>query len=250
MYVLYVSGLSSKDSVNKRTRFLMNLVRKMAQQNVFLMVCDRFDESILVLRRMLGLPSLSVAYDGLGYHPSGSTGVCDEREEVKEKELLLYFIQKQASPHTAQSNNSNSNYHQVGNETRTMQILDQLQPFDNALYFAANKLLDRYIAAFNISPTTTTAIKNTSNSTTTTTTITTTTTNTTFNSTTTATHPSVVIGKEDLDHVSPGNELRPSYSSFEVDLRLYQKLLEEAQFHCGARNASRYYYCYVYVKAY
>eukprot|EP01036_Dinobryon_divergens_P027635 gene27635-36441_t len=60
-----LSGLSNKDSVQKRTRFLMNLVRKMAQQKVFLMVCDRFDESVLVLRRMLGLPSISATYDGL-----------------------------------------------------------------------------------------------------------------------------------------------------------------------------------------
>ena len=233
MYV--TSGLTSKDSVTKRTRFLMKLVRKMAQQKVFLMVCDRFDESVLVLRKILGLPSLSATYDGLGYHPGSSTA-CGE------KELMLYFIQKQASAHTKNSSHSNYNQGQgqeqvvghVDNETRTMQMLDQLQPFDNALYFAANKILDRYLAVYNESPaTTTTAAAATpppATPTTATTTAITTTTVTTNSPTTYATANSESSGE---------GRVGLSLTSLEYDLGLYHKLLDEARLYCGASNSYR-----------
>ena len=61
-----LSGMKEEASEELKTVALLELIQSMFQQKLFLMVCERFDESVLVLRRMLGLPPLRILSDEVG----------------------------------------------------------------------------------------------------------------------------------------------------------------------------------------
>jgi len=136
-----LSGLSSEShSIELRIQYVKQLVHLMMEQKLFLFVCERFDESILIARRLLGLVNLGDSKD-LRNLLFNNDSMCHNQ---RISNLMLYFHQKKQS-HTAIHSSTKSD-----DDKDVMATLDRLQPFDSALYYAANVLLDRYISLYNV----------------------------------------------------------------------------------------------------
>jgi hypothetical protein len=93
---------------------------------MLLLVCDRFEESLLVLNALIRTPLLAGKEEGHTVASAHSTALPFPQ--------LAYLRQKQQGNLEVMSE-------------RTAARLRQLQPHDTALYNAANAMLDRYITA-------------------------------------------------------------------------------------------------------
>jgi hypothetical protein len=102
----------SKDNDSFQELF-ESLIDNIYNGKIFLLVLDRFDESLLIMGKLLGWNLQS----------------------------LLYISQKVSSEKKVKNDNIN----EIKNDNIKLNQLKLLQPYDNALFNAANHLLDKYI---------------------------------------------------------------------------------------------------------
>lgn len=104
-----LTGQSPQSNTFRRA-FTAHLLRKVAGLQLYFMVAERFDESVLVLRRLLGLHCSESGWSSWDYLPQKVRNVEDGGDAV----LQDWELDR----------------------------LDALQPYDTALYAAANHVLD------------------------------------------------------------------------------------------------------------
>eukprot|EP01032_Pedospumella_encystans_P012459 gene12459-14417_t len=119
-----------------------NLLQRVLTGKVLLLVTDRFDESLLVMRRLILAhphPSINTTATTMHNHTSDAyfNGSDNHKVLTNDKPLhhLFYLRQKRQSKVEPLSE-------------ATMLNLMHLQPYDTLLFQAANSMLDQYIARF------------------------------------------------------------------------------------------------------
>lgn len=148
-----LTGVRSSDPTfpNK----FQQLLDEVASGELFLLVCDRFEESLLVLRRKVlglgdsnGVPTVqhgsSMDYSKGSTGSTGATNTTFSRPPTISSSLfhnfpmpeLLHLRQKQQSPNVEPVSDI------------AAEVIIRLQPHDTALHHAASQMLDRYIALY------------------------------------------------------------------------------------------------------
>ena len=119
-----------------------DLLQRIVAGKVLLLVTDRFDESLLVMRQLMLAhphPSINTTATTMHNHTSDAYFNDSDSHSVLTNDIplhhLLYLRQKKQNKVDPLS------------ETTVLNLM-HLQPFDTLLYQAANSMLDQYIARF------------------------------------------------------------------------------------------------------
>eukprot|EP01031_Cornospumella_fuschlensis_P029240 gene29240-35296_t len=118
-------GASDKAAFAGRLNsYLLPLIRS---RQIFLVVCDRFDESMLMLRHLLH------------FHTNHTTvtGSQNHTESVRDTDVWTYLPQKVRPTNESESL-----------DEEQLRVLDAQQPHDLLLYLEANRALDELILAY------------------------------------------------------------------------------------------------------